>query len=176
MGSGVSAAQEVSDIVLTGDDFEASLRAVMWGRNIYHNITRFLQFQVTVNITCLITLFIGIILFNEQPITSVQLLWINLIMDIFAALALATEPPLKSVIDGPPFTDKVSLLSATVWRQIFGIAFFNIIILCMVMFFGGFAAGLHAYDRNTTTLVAMPDGFDLRNVKDGILTAEDIEY
>lgn len=65
MGSGVAASKEASDLVLTGDDFEASLRAVMWGRNIYHNITRFLQFQVTVNISCLVVLFIGILLFNQ---------------------------------------------------------------------------------------------------------------
>jgi P-type E1-E2 ATPase len=65
MGSGVAAAKEVSDLILTGDDFEASLRAVMWGRNIYHNITRFLQFQITVNISCLVILFVGIILFNQ---------------------------------------------------------------------------------------------------------------
>jgi len=116
MGSGVAAAKEVSDLVLTGDDFEASLRAVMWGRNIYHNITRFLQFQVTVNISCLLVLFIGIILFNQTPMTSVQLLWINLIMDIIAALALATEPPLQSVIEGPPFTDNMAILSPAVWR------------------------------------------------------------
>jgi P-type E1-E2 ATPase len=114
MGSGSSAAKEVSSLVLTGDDFEASLRAVMWGRNIYHNISRFIQFQVTVNISALFTIFIGIILFQEQPLTSVQLLWINLIMDTFAALALATEPPLKQVIKGKPYKDNVSILTPTV--------------------------------------------------------------
>lgn len=156
MGSGVAAAKEVSDLILTGDDFEASLRAVMWGRNIYNNITRFLQFQVTVNISILVILFIGNIVFNMPPITSVQLLWINLIMDIFAALALSTEPPLKSVINGHAFTENVSLLSATVWRQILGVALYNIIILSLVMFFGRIAAGLHDFDRTTTTLISEP--------------------
>lgn len=162
MGSGVAAAKEVSDIVLTGDDFEASLRAVMWGRNIYHNITRFLQFQVTVNISLLVILFIGIIWFGQSPITSVQLLWINLIMDIFAALALATEPPLKSVIEGPPYTDNVALLSPTVWRQILGVSLFNILIVVLVMFFGAMAAGIGDYDRTTSTLMGKPAGFETR--------------
>lgn len=71
----------------------------MWGRNIYFNMQRFLQFQVTVNISCLLTIFVGCIVFDQQPLTSVQLLWINVIMDLFAALALSTEPPLKQVID-----------------------------------------------------------------------------
>lgn len=174
MGSGVAAAKEASDLILTGDDFEASLRAVMWGRNIYHNITRFLQFQVTVNISCLVVLFIGIILFNQQPLTSVQLLWINLIMDIFAALALATEPPLKSVIEGAPYTDNVALLSPTVWRQILGVAFFNVFILVIVMFFGRIAAGLPEYDRSTSTLVSMPEGFGDRKVS--AYTSEDLLF
>lgn len=156
MGSGVAAAKEVSDIILTGDDFEASLRAVMWGRNIYNNITRFLQFQVTVNISILVILFIGNIVFNMPPITSVQLLWINLIMDIFAALALSTEPPLKSVINGHAFTENVSLLSATVWRQILGVSFYNIVIISLVMFFGRIAAGLPDFDRTTSTLISEP--------------------
>jgi magnesium-transporting ATPase (P-type) len=105
-------------------------------------------------------------------------------MDIFAALALATEPPLKSVIDGPPFTDNVSLLSPTVWRQILGVSFYNVLILCLVMFFGRMAANLDEYDRDTTTLMSMPDGFDVRmgsflkagvdNI--GILTPSDLEY
>lgn len=71
MGSGAAAAKEVSSIVLTGDDFEASLRAVMWGRNIFHNISRFIQFQVTVNISVLVTVFVGIIAFNQSPMTAV---------------------------------------------------------------------------------------------------------
>jgi len=100
MGTGCSAAKEAADLILTDDDFEASLRAVMWGRNIYHNVSRFLQFQVTVNISAILTVFIGVCFFTESPLSAVQLLWINLIMDTFAAFALATEPPLPSVIKG----------------------------------------------------------------------------
>jgi len=166
MGSGVSAAKEASDIILTGDDFEASLRAVMWGRNIYHNITRFLQFQITVNISCLLTVFVGIIIFNEQPMTSVQLLWINLIMDTFAALALSSEPPLKNVIQGPPFKEGVSILSPTVWRQIMGVALWTVIVMMIVMIFGQMISGLPDYDRSTPKIYPMPDNFDKRTASD----------
>jgi len=114
MGTGAAAAKEVSSIVLTADDFEASLRAVMWGRNIFHNISRFIQFQVTVNISVLVTVFVGIIAFNQSPMNAVQLLWINLIMDTFAALSLSTEPPLKQVIKGKPYKSDVSILTLTV--------------------------------------------------------------
>lgn len=173
MGSGVSAAKESSSIVLTEDDFEASLRAVMWGRNIYHNITRFIQFQVTVNISCLLTVIVGIILFGQTPMNSVQLLWINLVMDTFAALALASEPPMPSVIQGPPFTDKVSILSPTVWRQIIGISLWNTVIMTILMMFGRLIAGLDDYSRDTPTIYSKPEGFDGRTTTP---SAQDLIY
>jgi len=71
MGSGCSAAKEVSDLVLTGDDFEATVKAVMWGRNIYHNVARFLQFQVTVNLSCLLIVFVGPMFLGESPFSAV---------------------------------------------------------------------------------------------------------
>lgn len=177
MGSGCSAAKEVSSIVLTTDDFEASLRAVMWGRNIYHNISRFIQFQVTVNISALLTIFFGIILFNKQPINSVQLLWINLIMDTAAALALATEPPLPSVINGPPFTEQVSIMSNTVWRQIMAVSLWNTVVMVMVMFFGRLVGGLDAYSRSTPVKFGMPTGFEEHFAADPqTLNSEDEKY
>ena len=97
MGSGVSAAKQASDLILIDDDFEANVQAIMWGRNIFLNVTRFLQFQVTVNFSCLLTILIGGMIIGESPFSAVQLLWINLIMDTFAAIALSTEPPIKSV-------------------------------------------------------------------------------
>jgi len=71
MGSSVSVAKEAASIILTDSDFEAAVRSVMWGRNIYHNVTRFIQFQMTVNVSAILTIFIGIILFKEQPLNSV---------------------------------------------------------------------------------------------------------
>lgn len=96
MGSGCSAAKEAADLILTDSDFEANIHAVMWGRNIFHNISRFLQFQVTVNFSCLLTVLIGGMMIGESPFSAVQLLWINLIMDTFAAIALSTDR--KSVV------------------------------------------------------------------------------
>jgi Ca2+-transporting ATPase len=83
-------------------------------------------------------------------------------MDVFAALALSTEPPLKSVIDGAAYKDNVALLSPTVWRQIIGVAFYNIVIILIVMFFGRMAANLPEYDRSVGTLVPMPTGIESR--------------
>jgi len=142
MGSGCSAAKEAADLILTDNDFEATLRAVMWGRNIYHNVSRFLQFQVTVNISALATVFIGGIIFGESPLSAVQLLWINLIMDTFAAIALSTEPPLATVLQGNPFRSNASILSGTVWRQILGISFWNVIIMVFLILFGSLIADL----------------------------------
>jgi len=116
MGSGCSAVKEVADMILTENDFEANIRAVMWGRNIFNNITRFLQFQITVNISVVVTVFIGVILFGQSPLTAVQLLWVNLIMDTFAALALSTEPPNEEVLKGKNFRSDVRILSKSIWR------------------------------------------------------------
>lgn len=133
MGSGCSAAIHSADIVLTDDDFEATVEAIKWGRNIFHNISRFLQFQVTVNISCLLTMVVGGIFLAESPFNPVQLLWINLIMDTFAAIGLSTEPPVDSVTSGQPFKGNAAILSASVWRQILGISLWNTIIM-IVMF------------------------------------------
>mmetsp|Transcript_34802 Transcript_34802/g.53448 ORF Transcript_34802/g.53448 Transcript_34802/m.53448 type:complete len:323 (-) Transcript_34802:68-1036(-) len=136
MGNGCSAAKESADLILTDNDFEASLRAVMWGRNIFHNVSRFLQFQITVNISALLVIFFGYMIFSESPLSAVQLLWINLIMDTFAALALSSEPPLPKVIQGSPFKENVSILSGTIWRQILGVSLYNVVVMLVLMFFG----------------------------------------
>jgi P-type E1-E2 ATPase len=116
MGSGCSVAKEAADIIITDDDFEANIQAVMWGRNIFLNIQRFLQFQVTVNFSCLLTVLIGGMMIGESPFSAVQLLWINLIMDTFAAIALSTEPPIKSVTAGEPFRAEAKLMTPAIWR------------------------------------------------------------
>jgi len=171
MGSGCSAAKESSDIILTDDDFEASLRAVMWGRNIFHNISRFLQFQLTVNISVVITIFIGICTFAESPLSPVQLLWINLIMDTFAAFALSTEPPLPSVIKGSPFKQKASILSATVWRQILGISFWNSLVMLILICFGSMMFNLD-YTNSTNISMLKPSDYNTT----GTLSANDMLY
>lgn len=135
MGSGCSAAKELSDIVLTGDDFEATLRAVMWGRNIYHNVARFLQFQVTVNLSCLLVVFVAPMVLGESPFSAVQLLWLNLVMDSLAAFALGTEPPLPNVTAGKPYSDQ-QVMRPEVWRQILGMSLWNFLTIMGVLVFG----------------------------------------
>jgi len=115
MGSGCSAAKNASSLILSGDDFESAIRAIMWGRNIYHNVGRFLQFQLTVNLSVTLLVMFGILFFAESPLNAVQLLWINLIMDTFAAIALSTEPPMEKILKSPP-TSNVSILTPPIWR------------------------------------------------------------
>ena len=91
--AGTEVAKEAADIILMDDNFSSIVTAAKWGRNIYQCIRKFLQFQLTVNIVAIFTAFIGGCLLGESPLTSVQMLWVNLIMDTFASLALATEPP-----------------------------------------------------------------------------------
>lgn len=102
MGSGTAVAKEASDIVLLNDSFASIVSAVQWGRSIYMNIQRFIQFQLTINVVALLTALIGPFIGFEFPLTVTQMLWINLIMDTFAALALATEPSDPSLLNRKP--------------------------------------------------------------------------
>lgn len=158
-GSGCSAAKESADIILTDNDFGASLHAIMWGRNIYQNISRFLQCQATVNVSCLATVAIGSMIFGQSPLTSVQLLWINLIMDVFAALALSTEPPLQNVIKGKSIDSEDPILSKAVWRQIIGISAWDTIIMVVLMLFGQTMGNLD-YDSYAPTSRTHPGSLD----------------
>lgn len=91
--AGTEVAKDASDIVLLDDNFASIETAILWGRNIYQNVRKFLQFQLTVNVVALFIVFIGSVVLRDPPLTSVQMLWVNLIMDTCGALALATEPP-----------------------------------------------------------------------------------
>lgn len=151
MGSGCAAAKEVSDVILIGDDFDATITAIKWGRNIYHNIGRFLQFQLTVNISVVLTIIIGTPILAESPFSAGQLLWINLIMDTFAAFALATEPPMDSIVAGEPYTEDQPVLTPEVWRQVFGVSVWNVGLMVFLMTFGKMLGGFD-YNYSTTTL------------------------
>lgn len=100
--AGTDVAKHAADIILLDDNFASIVRAVVWGRNIYDNIRRFLQFQLTVNVVALVVSFIGAAIMRESPLQAIQLLWVNLIMDSLASLALATEPPKDTLLDRPP--------------------------------------------------------------------------
>jgi Ca2+-transporting ATPase len=102
MGSGTSVAKEASDITLLDDSFNSIATAVMWGRSLYQNIQRFILFQLTINVAALIIVFLGSIFGHELPLTVTQMLWVNLIMDTFAAGALASLPPNQKVMESKP--------------------------------------------------------------------------
>jgi len=125
MGSGTDAAKEVSQIVLLNDSFATIRLAVMWGRSLYQNIQRFILFQLTVNVAALTVALLGPFLGIKFPLTVVQMLWVNLIMDTFAALALAAEPPHEDVMKAPPRRPADFIVTKAMAKNIFltGMAF-----------------------------------------------------
>jgi Ca2+ transporting ATPase len=134
--TGTEVAKEASEIVLLDDNFSSMVTAVKWGRNIYNNVRKFLQFQLTVNIVAMFIVFSGGAAFGDAPLTSVQMLWVNLIMDTFAALALATEPPTDDILNRKPYSKFEDIVTQTMWRNIFGQAFFQILVLIVLLVWG----------------------------------------
>lgn len=133
---GTDVAKEAADIMLLDDNFCSIITAVKWGRNIYDSIRKFIQFQLTVNIVALILCFLGSVILNKSPLTSVQMLWVNLIMDTFAALALATEPPSDEVLQRPPVSTKEYIVSQDMWKNIIGQSIYQCIWLFVILFLG----------------------------------------
>ncbi len=130
MGDGTSVAKEASDITIIDNSFTSIGRAVMWGRSLYKNIQRFLLFQLTVNVAaCLLVLF-GSFMGSESPLTVTQMLWVNLIMDTFGAMALASLPPSRSVMNEPPRDRRAPILTRPMMTELLlvGILFFAITI------------------------------------------------
>jgi magnesium-transporting ATPase (P-type) len=136
MGSGASITRSKASMVLLDNNFDSCVKAILRGRNIYANIKRFLQFQITVNFSCLFVILFGLIYLTESPFNAVQLIWINLIMDVLGALALATAAPLPSVIHQPAVTHDTPILQKVIWRQVYGVTLWNIIVMVLVMYFG----------------------------------------
>ena len=121
MGSGTDIAKEASDIVLLDDSFRSIVNAVMWGRSLYENIQRFILFQLTINVAALGIALLGPFIGVEFPLTVIQMLWVNLIMDTFASLALATEPPHWDVMSRPPRKPGDFIISPEMARSILGL-------------------------------------------------------
>ena len=118
--TGTEVAKEASDIILLDDNFASIITAVKWGRNIYTNVRKFLQFQLTVNVVAMFIVFLGGVVVSDPPLTSVQMLWVNLIMDTLAALALATEPPNESLLKDKPYSRQELIVTPVMWRNIIG--------------------------------------------------------
>lgn len=122
--AGTEVAKEASDIILLDDNFGSIITSIKWGRNVYDSIRKFLQFQLTVNLVAMFMALVGGIFLGDSPLNSIQMLWVNLIMDTFAALALATEPPREDIIKGKPYGKNESILTNSMWRNVLGQAFF----------------------------------------------------
>ena len=128
MGDGTSVAKEASDITIIDNSFSSIGRAVMWGRSLYRNIQRFLLFQLTVNVAaCLLVLF-GSFIGTESPLTVTQMLWVNLIMDTFGAMALASLPPSQRVMNDKPRKREASILSCAMMTELLGVGIFFFVI------------------------------------------------
>lgn len=133
MGDGTSVAKEVSDITIIDNSFSSIGKAVLWGRSLYQNIQRFLLFQLTVNVSACLIVLVGAFMGVQSPLTVTQMLWVNLIMDTFGAMALASLPPSKSVMNDKPRDRKAFIIDRTMGIEIFAIGgVFFLIMLVML--------------------------------------------
>jgi len=134
--TGTEVAKEASDIILTDDNFTSIVKAVLWGRNVYDSIAKFLQFQLTANVVAVVTAFIGACAVQDSPLKAVQMLWVNLVMDTLASLALATEPPTPDLLLRKPYGRTKPLISRTMLRNILGQAVYQLSIVFILLFVG----------------------------------------
>ena len=164
MGSGTSVAKEASDITLMDDSFGSIATAVMWGRSLYKNIQRFVLFQLTINFVAIVIVLLGSIFGSELPLTVTQMLWVNLIMDTFAALALASLPPSRSVMREKPRRNDDFILSRPMLRSIVGTGtLFVAVLLGMLVAFG---SGITVYELSVFfTVFVMLQFWNMFNAK-----------
>ena len=138
MGTGTSVAKEASDITLLDDSFHSIATAVMWGRSLYKNIQRFIVFQLTINVVALASVLLGAFLGTELPLTVTQMLWVNLIMDTFAAMALASIPPSADVMNEKPRKTSDFIITKPMRYNILGVAAcFLIILMSLIVYIKG---------------------------------------
>lgn len=158
MGNGTAVAKDASDMIIQDNSFSTIANAVMWGRSLYKNIQRFLLFQLTVNVAACFLVLFGAFLGTESPLTVTQMLWVNLIMDTFAAIALSALPPQKSVMNEKPRNPKAFILDHSLLRNIFGVGgFFFVMLLVMLVIFQ------HADIQSMNDLLKLNFSFGERN-------------
>ncbi|KAI8057559.1 PMCA-type calcium-translocating P-type ATPase [Gilbertella persicaria] len=134
--AGTEVAKEASSIILMDDNFSSIVKAIMWGRCVNDSVKKFLEFQITVNITAVILTFVSAVASHSQKsvLTAVQLLWVNLIMDTFAALALATDPPTEELLERGPESRSSPLITFKMWKMIIGQAIFQIVVTIVLLY------------------------------------------
>jgi P-type Ca2+ transporter type 2C len=131
--SGTDVAKKASDIIIMDDRFSSVVKAVLWGRSVFDNIRKFLQFQLTVNVVALTITFLAAVVGYQPPLNAVMMLWVNLIMDTMGALALGTEPPRLELLDRRPYKRDASLISRPMWRNILCQATYQLLILVFLL-------------------------------------------
>lgn len=157
MGDGTSVAKEASDITILDNSFSSIVRAVMWGRSLYQNIQRFILFQMTVNVVACLIVLIGAFVSTHSPITVTQMLWVNLIMDTFAAMALASLPPSESVMGHKPRKRTAFIINKPMrWGiGVTGVAF-TLLLFGLLWLFGQYEV------KSLTNFTFTPDGMNMR--------------
>ncbi|CAL5381760.1 unnamed protein product [Camellia sinensis] len=142
-------AKENADVVIMDDNFKTIVNVAKWGRSVYINIQKFVQFQLTVNIVALMINFISACISGSAPLTAVQLLWVNMIMDTLGALALATEPPNDDLMKRPPIGRNVTFITKVMWRNIIGQSIYQLAVLTVFKFDGKRLLKLNGSDANS---------------------------
>lgn len=140
--TGTDVAKNASDIVLMDDNFSSVIVALQFGRAVYDNVRKFIQFQLAVNVVAMFIVFFGSCIIKDSPLNAVQMLWVNLVMDTLGALSLATEPPALDVLTKQPYPKDDPIVNEVMWRNIFGHAIIQIVILNLIIFGGPHFLGL----------------------------------
>ena len=149
--AGTEVAKEASAIILMDDNFSSIVKAIMWGRSVNDAVAKFLQFQITVNITAVVLAFVSAVSSPDMHsvLSAVQLLWVNLIMDTFAALALATDAPTEKILDRKPTPKRAALITTNMWKMIIGQAIYQLTVTFVLYFAGSSILG---YSKSNTLL------------------------
>ena len=166
LGSGTSVAKQASDITLIDDSFRSIVQAVMWGRSLYKNIQRFVFFQLIVNVTALLLVLFGAFIGTEMPLTIIQILWVNLIMDTFAAMALASLPPSREVLRERPRSKDAFIITREMRRGIIGIGLLFFATTAALLWYFERVKGIDAHELTVFfTIFVMMQWWNLFNAK-----------
>jgi magnesium-transporting ATPase (P-type) len=162
--AGTDVSKAAADIIILDDNFSSIVRSVMWGRSVFDNIRKFLQFQLSVNVCALVVALIGAVGTGDEPLKPIQLLWVNLVMDTMGALSIGTEIPKPSLLQRRPYRPGSNLISRIMYRNIIGQAVCQLLILLPMLFTGQdwFPETLHHWVLNKDTGVMEYVVWDLK--------------
>ncbi|KAL3640334.1 Calcium-transporting ATPase 2, plasma membrane-type [Castilleja foliolosa] len=150
--AGTEVAKESADVIILDDNFSTIVTVAKWGRSVYVNIQKFVQFQLTVNIVALVVNFTSACLTGSAPLTAVQLLWVNMIMDTLGALALATEPPNEELMKKAPVGRNGNFITAVMWRNILGQSLYQFLVIWLLQAYGQTFLGLQGHSDSDLAL------------------------